>query len=444
MIKNSLVTKVKNNILLKEINNAYNEMGRFNSKGDLASSKMMENELNDLQAEVIMTNLYPITKFGKTYYNNNIYSTNYKNSKFNTTIKRSKNKNIYSLNKTVKSTVIQNNLANNNINNNIINEENNVEEEENNIEQKNENNNINNNQDDNIINNENNNNNQANNDNNQMNQAESNNNNNDNEVKEEMVNNKENNQNLDNINNNINDINNINSNSLKKNGIEQSVHEIHNVYDIQNKDQIEIINKNESINNSNIPKIKRNNQQINKEENNIDDNYENYEDRNAQYEFGENMYYDNEELEDVYEEREEDDYSKGRRLYGPRRNIVEEVIEETKNNNGESYIPNNPNYPSFNQSVPYNIPPKGSIYPNNSMNNNKYPQFNPEQMNNNGPNPESNNNSYPNNQTFNPSQNTILILIPFSKIFLNIQTLHILKIIPNIKIHNIIQTFQNL
>ena len=94
------------------------------------------------------------------------------------------------------------------------------------------------------------------------------------------------------------------------------------------------------------------------------------------------------------------------RLYGPRRNIVEEVIEETKNNNGESYIPNNPNYPSFNQSVPYNIPPKGSIYPYNSMNNNKYPQFNPGQMNNNGPNPENNNNSYPNNQTFNPSQNT--------------------------------------
>ena len=40
------------------------------------------------------------------------------------------------------------------------------------------------------------------------------------------------------------------------------------------------------------------------------------------------------------------------------------------------------------------------------MNNNKYPQFNPGQMNNNGPNPENNNNSYPNNQTFNPSQNT--------------------------------------
>ena len=66
-IKNSLVTKIKNNILLKEINNAYNEMGRYTTEGDLASAKMMENELNDLQAEVILTNLYPVTKFGKTY-----------------------------------------------------------------------------------------------------------------------------------------------------------------------------------------------------------------------------------------------------------------------------------------------------------------------------------------------------------------------------------------
>ena len=112
------------------------------------------------------------------------------------------------------------------------------------------------------------------------------------------------------------------------------------------------------------------------------------------------------------------------------------------------------------------------------MNNNKYPQFNPGQMNNNGPNPENNNNSYTNNQTFNPSQNTYPPQmpnnnynpnqnypypntlfqnipqypnpayaqnnLPFSKIFLNIQTLHMLKIIPNIKIHNIIQIFQNL
>jgi len=128
-IKNSLVTKIKNNILLKEINNAYNEMGRYTTEGDLASAKMMENELNDLQAEVIMTNLYPVTKFGKTY-NNNIYSSSFNRSKFNTTIKRSKNNNIYEINKTVKSTRIINS------NNNIINEENNVEEEENNNSQK--------------------------------------------------------------------------------------------------------------------------------------------------------------------------------------------------------------------------------------------------------------------------------------------------------------------
>ena len=120
MIKNSLVQKVKNNILLKEINNAYNEMGRFTYEGDLASAKMMERELNQLQAEVIMTNLYPVTKFGKIY-NENIYDSNFTTSK-NNMYKTFNEKMIKEINrtKTTKST---------NIMNNNINEENVIEEE---------------------------------------------------------------------------------------------------------------------------------------------------------------------------------------------------------------------------------------------------------------------------------------------------------------------------
>ena len=88
MIKNSLINRVKNNVLLKEINNAYDEMGRFTTEGDLASAKMMENELNDLQAEVIITNLYPVTKYGRTFYNENFYGSNLNINKYNTTSKK--------------------------------------------------------------------------------------------------------------------------------------------------------------------------------------------------------------------------------------------------------------------------------------------------------------------------------------------------------------------
>ena len=76
MIKNAHVERIKNLVLLKEINNAHDEIIRFANEGDLASSKMMENELNNLQDELINSNINPITKLGKsTFYNNTRSST---------------------------------------------------------------------------------------------------------------------------------------------------------------------------------------------------------------------------------------------------------------------------------------------------------------------------------------------------------------------------------
>ena len=90
-----------------------------------------------------------------------------------------------------------------------------------------------------------------------------------------------------------------------------------------------------------------------------------------------------------------------RNIRVPRKNLVEEVLEEVKNNYNEDQPNNiNSNYPNIKESFPYNIPPKSS-YPKN----NEYPpQFNPAQYNNNNTYLKSDNN-YPTFQAFNPSQN---------------------------------------
>ena len=44
-IKNAHVLRIKNNVLLKEINNAHNEVERLIEEGDYGTAKMMETEL---------------------------------------------------------------------------------------------------------------------------------------------------------------------------------------------------------------------------------------------------------------------------------------------------------------------------------------------------------------------------------------------------------------
>ena len=77
MIKNAHIEKIKNGVLLREINNAHDEIQRFKYEGDLASAKMMENTLNDLHATVVFSNINPLTKskLWKTANYNNPFSS---------------------------------------------------------------------------------------------------------------------------------------------------------------------------------------------------------------------------------------------------------------------------------------------------------------------------------------------------------------------------------
>ena len=367
LVKNSLVQRVKNNVLLKEINHAYNEMGRFSTEGDLASSKMMENELNELQHEVIMTNLYPITKYGRIGYKERFYdSFNSSKSKYNSAFKNNmNNERFFEMNKTNKSTRIRNN----NNNNNIIDEENNVEEEEN-INRRNFD------------------------DKKGMNQPlnDLNNNGNINNIKnsnvyQDPINNPEN-QN-EKANNNL--ISSKSNNKINEYQEPNNIEDNNKLNNIQNNEPNEIINNIGSINdNNNIQNNKRTKPQNNQNENYENNNYRDYEERNISYEYEDGMYYYPEELDEVYEESEFNDNNK-------KQSKISKILEKTRKyfNNGT-----NPNY--NNQEYPYNISPQNNL---NNKNLNSYPQLDPNRQNkgNIPSNLESQNIS--NSQTFNPSQN---------------------------------------
>jgi len=381
MIKNSLVQRVKNNVFLKEINNAYNEMGRFTTEGDLASAKMMENELNNLQSEVIMTNLYPVTKFGKSYFNENLYnSTNFSRSKYNTTSKKNKNnKGIYEIDKTTNSIRIRSG-------NNIINEENNIEEEENNMNQEN-NNEFDNNNNVNKDNLNNNNNTEINNiENNNMNND---NNMNDNEMEEE----------IDNKDNNENELSNSQNNNQTNQQKEPNPQKNNELNNIQNNNPMQIIIREKTIKENNINRNKKTIKDRNKNdfENNEDNNYNDFEESNVPYGYENGMYYDQDELEEVYEEYEFDENN--RKI--PKKSKIAQILEQTRNmvNDGTNPINDNQNY--YSQIYPYNISPQNNnnIYPSTS------PQINSWEQNNTNINPNPEDQNYQNSQTFNPSQN---------------------------------------
>ena len=384
LIKNSLCKRVKNNVLLKEINHAYNEMLRFISEGDLASAKMMENELNELQATVIMTNLYPITKIGKNSYNEQLYKTyNFGRSMNNTT---SKSNNFYEINNSMRINRIKNN--------NIINEENEVEEE--NINQKNNNKKGPNNQIGNLNNNfenDNINNNQPKNQENQFNDNIPNNIDNK-KMNEGFDNNQDNNNNLNN--NEMDNAQNLNKQEEKE---APNLEQNNKLNNIQVKKQLEIINNSESIiENSKIPKKTRAIKDINNNEDNENDNYQNYEDRNIPYEYEDGMYYDQNEFEEVYGENELDERGKNKL---PKQSKISQIIENSKIIANKSINPLDI-YNSFQTQYFPNIQPQNDI---NNIDI-KAPFLlvsNPKNQENNIQNSENENN--PNSQTFNPSKN---------------------------------------
>ena len=135
-IKNAHILRIKNNVLLKEVNNAHDEVERLIEEGDMASAKMMETELNDLHETVIFSNTNPYTKskLGKSAYFTNPYGSSFNRSQWSSnknnlykTVKIDENQ-FNEFNKT-KSTRVENR----NRNYNRSDEE--IEEEEENIEE---------------------------------------------------------------------------------------------------------------------------------------------------------------------------------------------------------------------------------------------------------------------------------------------------------------------
>jgi len=172
---------------------------------------------------------------------------------------------------------------------------------------------------------------------------------------------------------------------------EQNIKDNNKLNNIQNNERIEIINNIKSINdNNNIQSNKRTNLQINPNENYENNYYRDYEGRNNSYEYEEGMYYNPDELEEVYEESEFNDNKK--------QSKISKILEKTRN---YFNINTNPNY--NNQKYPYNnFPPQNNL---NNINSNSYPQFDPNKQNNGYNTSNLENQNSPNSQTFNPSQN---------------------------------------
>ena len=82
MIKNFHCLRHQNNVLLKEMNNAHDEVERLTDEGDMGMAKVMETELNTLHATVIFSNSNPYTKsnLGKSAYYSNPYGESFDQS----------------------------------------------------------------------------------------------------------------------------------------------------------------------------------------------------------------------------------------------------------------------------------------------------------------------------------------------------------------------------
>jgi hypothetical protein len=114
------------------------------------------------------------------------------------------------------------------------------------------------------------------------------------------------------------------------------------------------------------------------------------------------MYYNNDELEDVYEEYEEDEYGRIKRQKAPSK--ISKIIEQTKIDGNKGFYPNNVYHNQYLQN--------SNNIPVNNINNNKnvYPQNELDQQNKENNNLNMENNNFQNSQTFNPTQNQYPIL----------------------------------
>ena len=461
-IKNAHVLRIKNNVLLREVNNAHDEVIRFTQSGDMASAKMMETELNDLHATVIFSNSNPYTKsrLGKSAYYTNPYGSSFNQSHWNSSKKnlnkttKASERKFFEFNKTSKSTRILN--KNNNVNRNgeEIEEEENEEEmqipknkksnKNQNKKSKNKNSNQNylNNQGDNMGNNNayinqnepnyakdnnvNNNpiNDNPNNDNNNVvgNNDDGNNriNNDGNDINNNMSN-KENNDN-NNLDNDPNNQNNQNNNNLKnyKNKNRNNNFEMQNnnntknyiigknneiIYTNENNNQNKDLNNNENdINKTQKKKKKKKKNKGSSNENNPEEdenfNNEEYDDNNEDYE----------ENEDNVQENNEGGMGKRQISQIESENMIYQ-------DNDGNLIPN-PNFPNQNysnvpQQNPYSInvpqqsngPINYTIDPKTGQpisNQNLEQQQNPNILNQN-----------PNNNSINPNDNQLNNKIPY-------------------------------
>ena len=460
-IKNAHVLRIKNNVLLKEINNAHDEVERLNEEGDYGSAKMMETELNSLHGTVILSNIYPITKpnLGKTAYYSNPYGSfaqskmSINNKNLNRTMK-TKNKQFYEENieevyeeneeneeetqkrKNKRNKKGNKNPKNNNFNKNMDNLNNQIDGNENDgYDDDNQNNNANNvknnpnsdndnafqpNNDNNNLNNPNPN--RGNNNLNNSNLGNNNNlnspnigNNNNNDINKENINNN-NNPNIDQLKDNLdnnknNNLRNLpNSNKDGENDPHKSTSINKNI--IGRDNQLIIVNQNDKyINNANenvdenefIRNRKRTKKKKNKNKN---EDYEPEDKSIHDNDFEENS--DSENIEENEESENEPDNNK-QRMGGI---TISQEMEENmiyQDNNGainpnfpNQYFPNNPP-PNVYQFPPQQNQGSPNIYPNNPTNQpqqpNQFPNHiqNPKIFNANPNNPQKPNLQNPNN-----------------------------------------------
>ena len=416
MIKNAHVERLKNSVLLKEINNAHDEIERFSQEGDYASAKMMETELNDLHSTFLFSNLNPITKtkFGKSAYFGNPYSS-FNKTQFNSfqgnlgKSMRTNEKNFYQFSQIKKSKREMQNQSE------IIEEEN---EEERHIKrnkkgkrgneggnnkmsnnqdgQEFENNNIMNNNKEINDNNQNKNNNKSEIDNNQNNQ-----NFNINDGNNSMTNDNRgqnfNNNNLPN-NNNLNNINSDKNGNIQLTG-NKSVN-IRYVNGNNNEIIIEHQNNNNEIIDSNdiLEDNNKNNKKKNKKKKNL--NRPQGEERKP-YDMERGT--PNDSFSEKDNENEEDEEEEKRKKPGLRiKKIIEnysenEIIEDNQDNSGQI----NPNYP--NQNNPNGNQPKSYLPQQN--NNNINPNNNQILLNPKNPNSSPGPDGFPNNINSFPQNN---------------------------------------
>ena len=357
MIKNAHIQRRENFILLKELNNAYNEIQRYMREGDYASAKMMENELNELHAAIVMANLNPITKMKlgrSTFYSddNNFDSTFGQSQNLSRSFREKK---IYEVNKIKKTKRIKKN-------NEQYDEEENEEEEDDNEEM-----------------NQQNNRNKKNGNKNQSNDFNNNNNNNNKKKypqnKNYDDNNNQNNPNIENDNYNNSNPKNLNDNEFEdipKNNGKRYTYEIRNNPQYDQNDIQEELNDENNNDNNKKQKPKNKNKKKKKNKGGQNDQYDDDEDEenNPEEYHGEYEEQSNEQNNEQIENPNMRSFTKDQQIisnsqsinfYPNNSNDIPNDLPSDNQNLDQDKNPNDPYYQSFkpNQSYPPQYPPMG-------------------------------------------------------------------------------------